>query len=162
MSEETTAFTTEIFADGVHIGYAKNSGHGGCTDCHPCEGKKELFRKAEAHCLTLPSKKYSAEHGMKAFEVKMDLEQFVERLMYDELEKKEKVKQDKKFAKKFETAIIFEHGDKVWTVNLKRPLSSIPTTELQRLVDLYKNQVKAIDTKATLMNNNLEKLGIKL
>ena len=34
MSEETMCFSSNITLDGKKIGYAKNDGHGGCTDIH--------------------------------------------------------------------------------------------------------------------------------
>jgi hypothetical protein len=34
LSEETNAFTADIYVNGEYVGYAKNDGHGGCTDYH--------------------------------------------------------------------------------------------------------------------------------
>lgn len=59
MSEETTAFTADIFVDGQKVGYAKNDGHGGCSDYSWYEGYGERIRQAEAYCKQTPD--YSLE-----------------------------------------------------------------------------------------------------
>jgi hypothetical protein len=64
MSEETTAFTAEVHFNGKLVGFAKNSGRGGCTDVDPAFGKDEskspairaAFAEAEAWAKTQPDK----------------------------------------------------------------------------------------------------------
>lgn len=55
LSEETTAFSAEIWIDGVFAGYAKNAGHGGCNDVTILDRK--LREKFFAHIKTLPQVK---------------------------------------------------------------------------------------------------------
>lgn len=52
LSEETNAFTADIWVDGKKAGYAKNGGTGGNTDVGP----QELFDRLQAHGATLPKK----------------------------------------------------------------------------------------------------------
>lgn len=52
MSEETTCFSAEVYADGKLIGYAKNNGHGGSTDIDSL--RRDELRKAEEWARTLP------------------------------------------------------------------------------------------------------------
>jgi len=40
MSEETPCFSADLYEDGKLVAYVKNSGHGGCNDIRPIEGKK--------------------------------------------------------------------------------------------------------------------------
>lgn len=57
MSEETTAFTAEVWSDGQLVAYAKNTGQGGETDFTPAEPFKENRAKLaalEAAALALP------------------------------------------------------------------------------------------------------------
>ena len=92
MSEETTAFTAELYVDGINVGYVKNDGRGGCTDYHnnPDITSKNLLKNAEDYCLTLPEKDYGT------FKHKMDLETFIDDLLEKHLQEKEFKKLEKK------------------------------------------------------------------
>lgn len=81
MSEETTCFTAEVWADGEFVGTAKNDGHGGCTDIYNHSGTRELLQKVEEYCKTLPNHVYPATKHSKEFSVSMDLEQMVHNLL---------------------------------------------------------------------------------
>ena len=169
MSEGTTAFTADLFVDGVNIGYAKNDGRGGCTDYNIIPGKKfssggfdfdtnrEILIKAEAFCLTLPPIKYPAAHGMKTFEVPMNLENFIDELVSAHLKEKDQ----KKFEKKMIDTLMWgvPDGLSYTQVKFKVPLSKIPTLQLQVFVDKYKKELKE---GQVFLNTNLEALGIKL
>lgn len=61
MSEETTAFTAEIFINNKKSGYARNSGCGGCTDYYPYLGFREVFEEAELYFKSLPKIVYPAD-----------------------------------------------------------------------------------------------------
>jgi hypothetical protein len=50
LSEETIAFTADVYADGVRIAYAKNQGHGGCTFVHAYADKSDQYKAAVAAC----------------------------------------------------------------------------------------------------------------
>lgn len=159
MSDETTAFTAELFVNGIHIGYVKNDGRGGCTDYHnnPDITSKNLLRNAEDYCLTLPAKKYPAFHGTDAFEVPMDLENFIDEL----LEKHLKEKEQKKLEKKMIDTIIFgvPNGYSFTQIKQKKPLATFPVESLQKAIDNLKASFK---NGEVIMNTNLEALGVKL
>jgi hypothetical protein len=52
-SQETNCFEADIFFDGKKVGYCRNDGHGGNTDCY-CSGHGKLYDKMEDYCKTLP------------------------------------------------------------------------------------------------------------
>jgi len=59
LSEETTAFTADLWVDDKHIGYVKNSGHGGNNQVdHRYDGKglntRDEVRAFEAWCKEQP------------------------------------------------------------------------------------------------------------
>ena len=153
MSEETTAFTAELFINGKNIGYVKNDGHGGCTDYHnnPDEKSKEALKAAEAYCLTLPEVDYGT------FKHKMDLETFID----DLLEKHLKEKEQSKLTKKMVDTVMWgiPNGHSYTQVKFKVPLAQIPTEKLQSYLDKYK---KDFDKDEKFLNTNLEVLGVKL
>ena len=161
LSEETNAFTADIYVDGVKTGYARNDGRGGCTDYNRCEGKMELLKKAEAYCLTLPPIKYPEYGGMKAFEVPMNLENFIDNAIDETLRKKGEAKLKKQIEKKQVKTIMWgvPNGTSYTQVGFKVPLDRIPLLQLQGFVDKYKKEFKE---GQVFLNTNLEKLGVKL
>lgn len=54
LSEETTAYSADIYFDGKKVGYARNDGRGGMTFCQPYQGTADKLREAEAFAGTLP------------------------------------------------------------------------------------------------------------
>ena len=153
MSEETTAFTAELFVNGKNIGYVKNDGRGGCTDYYnnPDEKSKEALKAAEAYCLTLPEIDYGT------FKHKMDLETFIDDLLDKHLKEKEQSKLTKKMVDTVMWGI--PNGHSYTQVKFKVPLAQIPTEKLQGYLDKYK---KDFDKGEKFLNTNLEVLGVKL
>jgi hypothetical protein len=93
LSEETNAFTAEIYINGKNAGYAKNDGQGGCTFYHAYEGNRELIEQAEQHCLTLPPINYGT------FQIDMNLENKIDQLFEEWLKAKDEAKLNKKLQK---------------------------------------------------------------
>jgi hypothetical protein len=102
MSEETTAFNAEIYANGKNIGYAKNDGQGGCTWYHAHEGKKDLMKQAEEYAKTLPPIKYTLYEGGEEHSIDMNLEHLIDELVT----KYQTEKDNQKFVKKREKDMI--------------------------------------------------------
>lgn len=103
-SEETTAFTASLYINNHRVGYAKNSGKGGCTDYgvddYHDEKAKELLKEAEEFCLSLDPLKLPSMDGEKPITIPMNLEHFIDEMVdevWDEKEKKRfknKIKKD--------------------------------------------------------------------
>lgn len=151
MSEETNAFTADIIINGINAGYAKNDGRGGPTDCRPHFEHRELFKQAEAFCLTLPPIDYGT------FKHKMDMEAMVDQLFEDWLKEKEQ----KKLETKMQRCILVKRlsGDINMFSYPKTKLSELPLIKLQSMYDTIKKQLKPGEK---FLNTNLEKLGVKL
>jgi hypothetical protein len=94
LSEETNAFTADIFVNGKKVGYAKNDGHGGCTFYHPYSvNDRYALEGAERYCLTLPPIHYGD------FEIEMNLENKIDQLFEEWLKAKDEAKLQKKLQK---------------------------------------------------------------
>ena len=102
LSEETNAFTADLYINGKKAGYVKNDGHGGSTDYYPNEGKRELINEAEQFCLTLPAIKY------RSLEIKMNLENKIDQLFEEWLKAKDAAKIQKKLDKDCLKGICFK------------------------------------------------------
>ncbi len=155
MSEETTAFTADLIVDGVNVGSAKNGGHGGSTDYRANEGKRELLKKAEEFCKTLPP--LTGNFGS----IDMNLEHFIDELVYQELLARDEKNRKRLIEKQMETSIMWgiPNDSRYVQVKFKTPLSQIPIIHLQGYIDTYKKELKKGEV---FLNTNLEKLGVKL
>ena len=101
MSEETNAFTANLYINGKKVGYCKNQGHGGCTDYNrypDINGSDNLktLKQAEAYCKALPKTKY------RNMEFDQSLESVIDELLIDWL----KAKETKKQVRKMKTCIL--------------------------------------------------------
>lgn len=91
MSEETDCYQANVYFNKTLIGYCKNDGRGGNTLVRPDSEKVlDLFREAQEWCKTLPP--HTMECG---FEIKMNMENYVDSLFTEWLKMKEMKKVEK-------------------------------------------------------------------
>lgn len=123
LSEETEAFTANLYINNVHAGFAKNNGHGGNTDySFNDERGRELIRQAEQYCEGLPPKDYPVESGMEAFSIEMNLEHFIDNLLESYLKQKDQ----KKIEKAMENSIVFgDPNGAISRISFKVPIQKI-------------------------------------
>jgi len=157
LSEETNAFTADLFINGKKTGYCKNSGQGGCTDYSWYNSNdKTIIADAEIYCKSLPKIKY----GESEFD--SNLESVIDQLFEDWLKQKEQAKLQKKMNKLMVTAILIgvPNGDRYSYFDLKKPLSTLDRTKLQSYVANLK--FKHCTGGVTILNTNLESIGITI
>ncbi len=150
LSEETNAFTANLYINGKKVGYCKNQGHGGCTDYYPDKPEhRQVIADAEAYCKTLPDINYGT------FSIKNNLEHTIDQLFEDWL----KAKETKKLERKMKTHVIagVPNANSYYQWKYKRPLSEIPTSILQQSINRIKAQLKSNEV---ILNTNLSDLGI--
>ena len=149
MSEETNAFTANLYINGKNVGYCKNQGHGGCTDYNANEPEDwKTIKEAEAYCKALPKVKYSN------MEFDQSLESVIDQLLEDWL----KAKEVKKMERKMQTCILVgvPNGNSYGVYNFKQPLSNVNLVLLQDSIKRIKNN---LETGEVILNTNLEALG---
>jgi hypothetical protein len=155
MSEETNAFTADLYINGKKVGYCKNEGHGGCTDYRG--DNKEcnvLIAEAEKYFLSLPKVKPNGYNFM--------LQPTLENAIDEQLEDYLKAKAQKKMEKHMESAILFgvPNGNSYVMIKFTKPLSAFLTFQLQTRVDEIKKK-ECVGGKV-ILNTNLEALGIQI
>lgn len=98
LSEETNAFTADIFFRGKKVGYAKNDGNGGCTNISHYPEQRENFQAAEEYARSLPDIQTTFTKGVggEPYVITFNLENQVDELFSQWLEKKEIQKFEKK------------------------------------------------------------------
>jgi len=150
MSEETNAFTADVFVNGKKCGYAKNDGCGGSTNVQSFPETRDLFKQAEDYCKTLPDTVHEVE-GMKPFVMKSDLESVVDELFETWLNNKEL----KKLEKKMENHIMWgkPKGSSYVQVKFLKPLNQIDKGILQSMINKYKKEFKEGEK---FLNTNLD------
>ncbi len=117
LSEETIAFTADLYVDGVKTGYASNHGTGGPTGYYATPAQRERLSKAEAYALTLPA------HSYGDFTVPSSLELVIDLLVDGEVKKKEA----KKLEKDMQKSLLFGTADEYTCVSWRLPLTEMLT-----------------------------------
>lgn len=166
LSEETEAFTANLYINGVHAGYTKNEGHGGNTYYQPKNEKgRELIRQAEEYCKTLPPIEYPADKYMEAFSIDMNLEHYIDDLLNKYLEKKETAKFNAKLNKTMLKGIVYGVPDQSFgAITFNIPLVKVlahpkgPQTVLQTITDKILPKLKDGNI---LLNTNIPESIIK-
>lgn len=149
LSEETNAFTANLYVDGKHLGYIRNDGRGGNTDVyHNKPEHKEKFREVEEYCKTLPPRTYTFNGQEHSFD--MNLENFVDELFEHWLKRKENKKKERKMKTNLMWGVPNGHSYK--TVNFKRPLTEIPHNVLQQQINRWK---ETFEDGEVFFNTNL-------
>jgi hypothetical protein len=149
LSEETIAFTADVYVGGVKTAYAKNDGQGGCTFYNAYENKRELLAEAEAYAKSLPSK--TEMFKGKPFTIDSNLEQIIDNVIYAKDNEREQKKFQKKLEKAFETKI-------VWGVPNSGSFKSIGFNGNLKLGDMLKtiNGRNAIDKLVDRIKSELK------
>ena len=150
MSEETTAFTADIFVDGKKVGHTKNEGIGGPTGYNAYAGKRIQLTAAVAYCLLLPEKKYPM--GNKTLTIKSNLENWIDDQVEEFLKGKAKTDFQKKIKRACETAI-------VWGLPDSENVSALGFKPKQKLAEMMKtsNGKEAVMSLVVRVRGQLKK-----
>ena len=156
MSEETKAFTADLYINGKKVGYCKNTGQGGCTDYYGIEkAYPDIIKEAEAYCKAQPDIDYGT------FTIKNNLEHTIDLLFENWLKAKER----KKLEKRMETGILWgkPNAGTYTYLNYKIPLVGLSKTAPKMLQDRI-NQIKRDHCigGVVILNTNLEALGVNV
>lgn len=146
MSEETTAFTADVYINGVKAGYAKNQGCGGSTSTNPYEGFWTTLQAAEKHLAENTKEETFDGH----------LNDFIDNLVYAELQNKEKEAFEKKLQKATVNGIVWgvKGGMEFNVLRLKKPFTIAQLNQVQITNLLSKVTLKANEV---ILNKNLSR-----
>lgn len=154
LSEETNAFAADVYFKGKKFAYAKNSGHGGCTDVRPYPNCIELYQEASEYAKSLPDTvtNYTLDKDTP-FVISSNLEFVVDTLLEDWLEKKAIQKLSRKGIH-FEApdGTRYTQGWKGYSVT-QLLASASGRAAIRRLVDKLEAEGN------TILNTNLASLG---
>ena len=139
LSEETNAFTADIWCDGKKVGICKNDGRGGCTDYYGFEKyHSDDIKRMEDYCKTLPPIVYTQENEGFDMTLDMNLEHYIDNLFEDWLKEKE----NKKLLKKMEKGLLISKNPKF--------TYSIITWKNQTIEGMLRNTVLTASLKQTI------------
>jgi hypothetical protein len=155
MSEETNAFSANLYFDGKLVADCKNDGFGGSTFIRPLPNGRKLFEKAEEYAKTLPSIQ------VLGMDLEMDLENWVDIEV-------ERLIEETEFKKHSNKGLCIGNGDKwggqmvTWSgYNIKKLLSDKRGVEiLSKAIEKYISKgYKIFNTNIpkNILEGNLEK-----
>lgn len=151
MSEETNAFKANVYVNNKRVGYAKNSGHGGCTDVNSFAEplQRELFKKAEKFLLKQPQINIGDEAD--PYMVDCNMESVVDKMFEDWLQNREA----KKIQKLTERKLVYEEKGVYYGYGWKQ-LTIKQVLENPRLRARLKQEVEEYLTEGKkIINTNL-------
>ncbi|MDB5129804.1 hypothetical protein [Mucilaginibacter sp.] len=125
LSQETNAFSANLYINDVKAGAASNHGYGGATDYLPFddEGRK-LIQEAEVHCKSLPPEKFTVDG--KEYTIDMNLEHYIDNLLNDHLRQKDLQQFRNKASRASEKSIVVGVPDQSFkTLGLKFPVDML-------------------------------------
>ncbi|ANF52997.1 hypothetical protein A0O34_21820 [Chryseobacterium glaciei] len=160
LSEETNAFSANLYIDGIKAGTASNRGHGGPTTYRADDQKgQKLIDDAEVYCRSLPSEKFS--EGGRDHELKMDLELYIDNLLDKYLQEKEMQKFQGKLEKAMVTGIVAGVPDRsfeVWqfTMPIEKILQHPRGPEMIKN-SIIKDIIPVLTGGKIIMNTNIPK-----
>lgn len=169
LSEETNAFSANLYIEGIKAGSTSNRGHGGPTTYQVADERgRKLIADAEVYCGSLPPEKFS--EGGRDHELKMDLERYIDNLLDKYLDEKELQKFQRKLEKAMDRGIVAGIPDQsfeVWQFN--QPMGKILQNPKGPDIiknTIIKNIIPVLTEGKIIMNTNipqklLEEAGLK-
>jgi hypothetical protein len=166
LSEETHAFTANLYINGTYAGYAKNNGRGGVTYYLAKDEKGKLFiRNAAKFCTALPAR-HADNPLTKDDSWDMNLEQHIDDLLNYYLQKKELTRFNNKLNAAMLNGLVFGIPDQsfqgfAYPILLRQILTQPkgPATILGDLITKV-HSFLTIDNK--LLNTNIPESILKL
>jgi hypothetical protein len=169
LSEETNAFSANLYINGIKAGVASNRGNGGPTDYYPANDKgRQLIKEAEDYCKTLPPHVFEMD-GVK-HSIDMNLEMHIDNLLVLHLQQKDLRLFQKEMDKAMRQGIVVGVPDKSFGVfKLKQPITLFLSSEQNR--DVLTNMIRkhvlpSLKEGDMILNDNIPgqillKAGIK-
>lgn len=133
LSEETLAFTADLYINRYKAGFTSNNGHGGSTDYSHYDDKgRSLIKAAEEYCKSLPPDVHAdiLVDG-KPMVIDMTLESFIDNLVGKHMEEKSTKAFNRKLDKHAETGIVYGIENKEFRVVkfLSRSIAELLSTD---------------------------------
>ncbi|MCA6367555.1 MAG: hypothetical protein IM618_10970 [Cytophagales bacterium] len=154
LSEETEAFTADLYIDGILVGTANNRGHGGSTDYLPYEGKRGFIANAEKYCESLPE--ITANFGDKSFTYKQSLETVIDSIVNDFIERKVENDFENKIRKAMLTGIVVGvKGAGSYAVYKLPKGQTIAGLDKAKLQDLVRGVKFKLKNGESILNTNI-------
>ena len=108
LSEETNAYSAEVYFDNKLVGLCSNNGQGGETNvCLAYMSSKDLFKEARKYCDSLPATTYPSFIEGETFSVESSIENVCDSLFEEWL----KAKEDAKLSRKYSQSIVYTNDN---------------------------------------------------
>jgi hypothetical protein len=157
MSEETYAFTADLFVNGKKIAYCKNNGHGGCTSYNPYDADtRVILKQADAYAESLPEVKYD-EFGGGSFAA--SLENTIDHMFSAWLEEKDKKKNIARLRKDMAKGLVYGTPESYRVTSWGKTHTIETLMKFPQGVEVLKKRIKELkEQNETILNTNLGEL----
>jgi hypothetical protein len=152
LSDETNAFSANLYVDGKLAATCKDDGCGGEIEFYPVD--RELLTKAENYCKTLPDVTFPRAGGGE-FSLEMTLELFVGEIVEKSLREIGMKKFRKRMEKDFQKSICFGTDTEYRTVTWKNQTVTQMLTHPMGIVTIQKKVDELKQRGETILNTNL-------
>lgn len=147
LSEETSAYTAQVWVDGVHICDVSNHGQGGCDMQHPAKGK--THKDVEALNDAIKAERGEEDSSLlvdgKPFRMQIDLE-----AVCGELLDKHLMEKDLKRALK--SKVLFQQDGKLYEIKIPRgtlqPAAFIQAVKQKKNIEKTLNEMPILEALA--------------
>ncbi len=153
-SEETQCFQANIYLYGKKVGFCHNDGKGGNTTYYGIEHHwSDDIKRMEEYCEGLPPIVYDSHLSKgEKFTIKMTLEHYLDDLLCEYLDGKEKAK----MIKKMDKAILIGNNRSYQIISFKTPLKELWEKHPQYFTKTLKESLNKYAINGnTLLNNNI-------
>lgn len=139
LSEETNAYTAQVWVDDVHVCDVSNHGQGGCDEQHPAKGKthKDVAALNDAIKAERGKEKTEFTHDGKPFYIDVDLEHVCGDLL-------EKHLVEKTLRRDLTNKILFQKPGKPGIYEVKKPKG--PVDQTPKLIAIIKEKHQCATT----------------
>ena len=155
-SEETQCFQANIYLNGKLVGFCDNDGKGGCTSYNRIGNVDyKVIQEMEEYCEGLPPIVYDSNlYESGKCTIKMTLEHYLDDLLCQYLDGKEKAK----MIKKMDKAILIGNSRSYQIISFKTPLKELWEKHPQYFTKTLKESLNKYAINGnTLLNNNIPK-----
>lgn len=151
LSEETSAFSADLFIGTKKVAYVSNHGKGGDTNYNAYDGCKDLLKTAEEYAKSLPDREYNL--GAKKISMHSNLENIIDDMFNEWLDAKEQ----KRILSNEKKGIIYSDKTGLVTLMSWKGQTIDSLLKIPKSKEMIKNKVKSLEKQGFIvLNTNLQ------
>lgn len=156
LSQETTAFTADLYINSVKAAHCSNDGQGGATSYYPhALEHRVLITEAEEYCKELPA--MPVPLGSEVVNVPMTLELYINNQVHKFLANNDRMKFERQKQRDMKKSILVGTDDKYDLYNFTKPLDVVinhGTNPVGAINEMIQKVLPKIKSGQRILNTN--------